>query len=151
MLKSATALGRATALVVSLTTGVLYLILALRLRSSGAAPESVIVLASIGLLTIGSGTAAPYLSVYHMYLALFFVFLPPALYMLMGEVFQFVALGAAGYLLACILVHLDVSGEDVKEITAAPSNPQGSLFRGMTASVPRIDASRDRSTTTCSE
>ena len=121
MLRSATALGRATAWVVSITTGSLYLMLALRLRSSGAAPEPVLIFAAVALFTIGAGTAAAYLSVYHMYLALLFVFLLPALYMLMGELFQFMALGAAGYLLACILVHIDVSRADANEITQAPS------------------------------
>jgi hypothetical protein len=128
MLQSPAALGRATALVVSVTTGVLYLILAFRLRSSGAAPEPVIVLAAIGLLTIAAGTAAPYLSVYHMYLALFFVFVPPALYiLLMSNVFQFVALGTAGYLLACILVHIDESRADAEETAEAPSSGRSSL------------------------
>lgn len=62
-----------------------------------------------------------------MYFAFLFVFLPPARSMLMGEVFQFVALGAAGYLLACILVHIDVTREDVKEITAAVSSDRSSV------------------------
>ena len=114
-------------MVVSVATGTLYLMLALRLRSSGAAPEPAIILAAVALLTVGAGAAAPHLSVYHMYFAFLFVFLPPARSMLMGEVFQFVALGAAGYLLACILVHIDVTREDVKEITAAVSSDRSSV------------------------
>lgn len=87
-----------------------------------------IVFAAIGLLTLGAGTAAPYLSVYHMYLALFSVFVPPALYiLLMSNVFQFVALGTAGYCLACILVHIDESRADTAKAADAPSSDRSSL------------------------
>jgi hypothetical protein len=127
MRQSLIGLGRTTALLVSVTTGAVYLMLALRLRSSGAAPEPVIVFAAVALLTMGAGTAAPYLSVYHMYLALFFVFVPPALYiLLMSNVFQFVALGTAGYLLACIVVHIDESRADAEKTAEAPSSDRSS-------------------------